>query len=105
MAPARFLAAFALVAAACGPAPAQVLVMMGPSDNHDGRVTFADYQILEANFGTTLAAPAPVPEPAALLLLACGAAVLLVRPYRRHSPHPAKPPAPRPQTPPPRAQK
>jgi len=56
--------------------------------DHDGDVDIEDYDALASNFpayappGTVVPGP-PVPEPASLLLLLFGAAVLLVRP-RRH---------------------
>ncbi|MEE9213006.1 MAG: PEP-CTERM sorting domain-containing protein [Phycisphaeraceae bacterium] len=49
--------------------------------NGDGIITFADFGILQANFGMT-AAPAVVPEPGTLAVLAVGSLTLLRRRIR-----------------------
>ncbi len=56
----------------------QVGTWLNGDFNGDGFVTFADFAIQQVNFGISVA-PAAVPEPATLTLLALGSLTLLRR--------------------------
>jgi hypothetical protein len=57
----------------------------GDFDN-DGKVDFGDLCILTGNFGAAGGAPAAIPEPASLALLACGATALRRKTGKRRQP-------------------